>query len=437
MTNSLHAVPPNTPGCPFRTAATVSDNLLSEEALLDPYGIYAKLRQENPVAYLPEQDIWIVTKYDDCDFVLSHPELFSSKEAVSSTNAFRRSPEALAILKNSRAQPRVKTLIMADPPEHARYRKIIQRSLAPAKTIRELTPRMQRIIDELIDGFAARGTCEFVREFAYPLPMRVVAAILDVPDHMIDMLKAWSDDFISVQAGNISDDQIVSAARHNLEFETFILDKLEDRRRNPRDDFLGRLLDQPKDEEPLSVPETLNLCLQVLVGGNESTTNFLGNALHRILTTPGLASALRSDPELIPDVIEEILRADAPLQGLFRIARQEVELGCVRVPPGAKLMVCFGSANRDETYYGDGEFDVDRDNRSNMHLAFGRGIHACAGQGFARREGQLAISQILKRLPDIRLDPAHTPMRQRLFSIRGMKELHLSFSPIANVNAAQ
>ncbi len=416
--------------CPFHTGgAPVQETLLSDEALLDPYGVYARLRQDSPVAYLPGQDIWVVTKYDDCDFVLSHPDIFSSKEAVSSTNAFRRSPEALAILKNSKAQPRAKTLIMADPPEHGRYRKIIQRSLAPAKTIRELTPRMQQVIDDLIDGFASRGSCEFVREFAYPLPMRVVAAILDVPDSMIDMLKAWSDDFISVQAGNIPDDRIVSAARHNLEFESFILEKLEDRRRNPKDDFLGRLLNQPADEEPLTVPESLNLCLQVLVGGNESTTNFLGTAIHRILTTDGLADLLRKDPDRIPDVIEEILRTDSPLQGLFRIATRDVEIGGIDVPSGAKLMVCFGSANRDETYYDDGEFDADRDNRANMHLAFGRGIHACAGQGFARREGQLAISRLLARLPDIRLDPSAPPIRQMLFSIRGMKELPLVFTP--------
>lgn len=415
--------------CPFHGGVAIEETLLSDEALLNPYDVYTRLRRQSPVAYLAEQNIWVVTKYDDCDFVLSHPDLFSSKEAVSSTNAFRRSPEALAILRNSKAQPRAKTLIMADPPEHSRYRKIIQRSLAPAKTIRELTPRMEQIIDELIDGFAPRGSCEFVREFAYPLPMRVVAAILDVPDSMIDMLKAWSDDFISVQAGNIPDDRIVSAALHNLEFESFILEKLEDRRKNPKDDFLGRLLNQPADEEPLTIPESLNLCLQVLVGGNESTTNFLGIALHRILTTDGLADLLRADPERIPDVIEEILRADSPLQGLFRIATKDLEIGEVKVPAGAKLMVCFGAANRDEIYYDDGEFDVARDNRTNMHLAFGRGIHACAGQGFARREGQLALSRLLRRLPDIRLHPDMPPVRQRLFSIRGMKQLPLIFTP--------
>ena len=289
---------------------------------------------------------------------------------------------------------------------------------------------MVAIIDDLIDGFRERGACEFVSEFAYPLPMRVVAAILDVPDEDIGMLKAWSDDFISVQAGNIADDRIVSAARHSLEFEDFIMRKLQYRREQPKDDFLGRLVQQPDSEAPLSLPELVNMCLQVLVGGNESTTNFLGSAVYCVLTTPGLASELRQNPARTPLVIEELLRAEAPLQGLFRVALDDHELGGVSVPRGAKLMLCFGSANRDETYYGDGEFDPNRDNRETMHLAFGRGIHACAGQAFARREGVLAINRLLERLPDLCIAHGKPPVRQKLFSIRGMQELHLEFETV-------
>ena len=162
-----------------------------------------------------------------------------------------------------------------------------------------------------------------MREFAYPLPMRIVAALLDVRDDQIDMLKAWSDDFISVQAGNIPDDRVVVAARHTIEFEKFILAKLEERRREKRDDLLGRLIDVPEGEEPLTVQELLNFALQILVGGNESTTNFLGNGLYQLLTTPGLIAEIQKDPKRIPDIVEEILRHDAPLQGLFRVALED------------------------------------------------------------------------------------------------------------------
>jgi cytochrome P450 len=192
---------------------------------------------------------------------------------------------------------------------------------------------------------------------------------------------------------------------------------------------------QPADERALTVPELMNMCLQVLVGGNESTTNFLGSAMLRVLTTPGLADRLRNNPSETAIVIEEILRTDSPLQGLFRIALDGYVFGDVTVPKGAKLMLCFGSANRDETYYGDGTFDPDRDNRETMHLAFGRGIHACAGQAFARREGSLAINKLLERLPRLRLAADKESVRQTLFSIRGMKELYLKFDQVRTAAA--
>jgi cytochrome P450 len=424
-------------GCPFTAAAKpIPATLLSEDALHDPFEIYKRLRAEQPVAFVAEQNFWLVTRYNDCEFVLSHPEKFSSREAVSSTNAYRRSPEALRILSGSKGHPRARTLIMSDPPEHTRYRTILQRALSPAKTLRGLAPRMQEIIDDLIDGFAERGECEFVREFAYPLPMQIVATILDVPSEQIDMLKAWSDDFIAVQAGNIPDDRILDAARHTIEFEEYILAKIEERRREPRDDFLGRLIQPHEGEEPLTIQELLNFALQILVGGNETTTNFLGNGMYELLRRPQLVTKLQREPERIPGVVEEILRYESPLQGLFRVALQDHDFDGIRVPKGAKLMLSFGSANRDEAYYGDCEFDPDRDNRSTLHLAFGRGIHACAGQAFARREGVLAFGTLIRRLPDLRLSPTRAPQRQTLFSLRGMKELYLEFTPAPRLQAS-
>lgn len=423
--------------CPYSGARQLPTTLLTEEALREPYAIYKRLRKELPVAFLAEQNFWLITRYNDCEYILTHPEKFSSREAVSSTNAYRRSPEALRILSKSKGHPRARTLIMSDPPEHTRYRAILQRALVPARTLRQLTPRIQMIVEELIDGFCERGTCEFVREFAYPLPMRVVAALLDVPDDKIDMLKAWSDDFISVQAGNIPEDRIVDAARHTVEFEEYTLAKVAERRREKRDDLLGRLIDSPEGEQPLSVQELINFALQILVGGNESTTNFLGNGLYQLLQAPSLIADLQRDPSGISDIIEEILRHDAPLQGLFRVTLEDHDFDGVVVPKSAKLMLSFGSANHDETYFDTGEFDPDRDNRVTTHLSFGRGIHACAGQAFARREGAIAFETLMRRLPDIRLSPKLPPQRQTLFSLRGMRQLHIEFSPVAKKGQAQ
>ena len=173
----------------------------------------------------------------------------------------------------------------------------------------------------------------------------------------------------------------------------------------------------------------VNVCLQVLVGGNETTTNFLGSALFTIISYPGLLKNIRQNGARIPQLIEEILRTEAPLQGLFRIAKEDHAFGDVVVPRGAKLMLCFGSANRDELYYGNGDIDLTRDYKRNMHLAFGHGIHACAGQAFARREGVLALEAIVKRLSGLRLSKEAPPVRQLLFGIRGFKELRIEFNP--------
>jgi cytochrome P450 len=425
------------PGCPVDVAERpVPTTLLTPEALQDPFEIYKRLRAEQPVAFVAEQNFWLVTRYNDCEYILLHPEKFSSREAVSSTNAYRRSPEALQILSGSKGHPRARTLIMSDPPEHTRYRAVLQRALSPGKTLRQLTPRMQSIIDDLIDGFTERGECEFVREFAYPLPMRVVAMILDVPPDQIGMLKVWSDDFISVQAGNIPVERIVDAARHTIEFEDYILSKIDERRRAPRDDFLGRLIEEHEGEQPLTTQELLNFALQILIGGNETTTNFLGNGMYVLLRRPALVTELQREPDRISELVEEILRYESPLQGLFRVALDEHDFDGVRVPKGAKLMLSFGSANRDEICYGDGEFDPHRDNRTTVHLAFGRGIHACAGQAFARREGVLAFETLIRRLPNLHLSPSRPPQRQTLFSLRGMKELYLEFTPAPRLHAS-
>ena len=147
--------------CPMDGIADMH-SLLGDATINDPFPIYRAFRAERPVAYLKDQGFWLISRYDDCVFVLNHPELFSSREAVSSTNVYRNSPEALAILKTSKAQPRAHTLITADPPIHERSRTILQHALAPTRTVRELTPWLRTVIDELIDGFCERGACEFV-----------------------------------------------------------------------------------------------------------------------------------------------------------------------------------------------------------------------------------------------------------------------------------
>lgn len=421
-------------GCPHAAGAEIS--LLADDARACPYGRYQQLRATDPVKFLPDQNIWIVTRYLDVEYVLENPERFSARESPSSTNAYRNFPDALDILKQSRVKPRARTLMLSDLPHHTRYRAAAQQALAPAKTLRAFAPAMSAIIDELIDGFSEAGACEFVRAFSVPLPMALVAHIFQLPRADIDRLKGWSDSFFAALSGYLPEEVVVRAAHATLEFENFMLDCIASRRREPVDDFLGRLVEFRDEAGGLTDPEIVNMASQILVGGNESTTSLLSNLLHMIATTEGLQQTLADDPSRIPDFIEECLRLEAPLQAMYRITLHEETFDGVAVPAGSKLMLNFGSANRDEAFYQDGErFDLDRDNRDAVHLSFGRGIHACAGQAFARREALIAVQKLVTRLPSIRLSADRPPERATLFGVRAFRTLDLDFDPTPRVGA--
>ncbi|CAM3182584.1 Cytochrome P450 [Paracoccus aminovorans] len=405
-------------------------SLLSKAARACPYHTYRQLRATAPVRFMADQDIWVLSRYEDCDYVLSNPERFSSRESLSSKNAYRNCSAALDVLSNSRAQPRQRTLILADGESHKRHRKAIQNALSPARMLRDFGPTIEGRVNSFIDAFVEDGRCDAVSQFAIPLPMSLVARIFDTPEEMIPTLKGWSDNFFAALSGLMPDEVVVRAARDTLEFEHFILDRVAVRRGKDGTDFLSRLTNGVDGAEPLNDAEIVNICSQILVGGNESTISMLGNLIHQLATTEGLQEELRADPDRIPAFVEECLRHEPPLQAMYRISLHEETLGGQVIPAGAKLMLNFGSANRDEKFYADGEsFDLDRDNTETLHLTFGRGRHACVGQTIARREGVVAVSALLDRLDNIRLDPALPPVRAKIFGVRGFEGLPITFDP--------
>lgn len=437
--------PTMTSTCPYSQPAGLSGSaarsdeleLLSPARVADPYPAYERLRAEAPVVAVPEHDLWLATTYEACLEVLSDPNRFSSRESLSGRNVFKGHPDAAARLRGGPGYPRVPTLILTDPPAHTRYRKIMQRAFSPAQTVRRLTPAIRDRVDELIDAFADKDSCDFIAEFAYPLPMSVISQVFGFPPDMLETLKKWSDDFISAQAGNISPERVESAAKSTVEFEHYVSELLDERGAAPdlheRQDFLSRLIVEgagDADTPPLTRQEELSLCQQLLVGGNETTTNLLGNSLHILMGDPALASRLRDDPSMVPGFVEEVLRYKAPLQGLFRVATRDTEVQGVALPAGAKVMVLFGSANRDERTYSPPGFDPDRDNRSNPHLAFGRGTHACMGQSLARREADIAVTRLLERLTDIRPADESPSQPVELFGFHGYRRLDIRFTMV-------
>jgi cytochrome P450 len=329
------------------------------------------------------------------------------------------------VLKTSQVGSRARTLLQTDPPEHTRYRRIMQRALEPGKFMRQITPRVREIVAGLLDSAAATGRFDAVTDYAVHVPIRVIAAVLDVPEHDVVRLKLWTDHLFAVQIDNVDEETVVQAAHSVIEMEAYFLAKIADRRATFRDDFLGRLLDSSAGDDALSDAEVLNLIVHVMVGGTESTTNFLGTLIYLLLSTDGLLDRLRADRSRIPGVIEECLRFGCPLEVSIRIAVGEQRIGDTIIPDGGRVLIAIASANRDEQQLGDGDFDENRDMRGAPHLTFGRGIHACIGQQLARREALITVEGLLDRISAPRLDPQGTPAPLDTLGAIGYRHLPL------------
>ena len=390
-----------------------------------PHAFAELVRTGGPVVYVPELDLWLVSGYEACAQVLGRPEIFSSRESLSYGHAFR-DETVRELLRKGPGYPRVSTLVFADPPVHDRYRAMLASVLGPVTRASSVAPAIERIVELLIDGFAGRGRCEFVSEFANPLPIAVIGDVLGVPSADFAHLRTWSDAFIDVQMSSAGGERLRVCAEAVLDFEHYVAEAVDARRREPRDDLLSGLSAARDDRGcGLSRQELISLIQQLLVGGNETTRNFLGNAAWRLATDRELRSRLVANPGQIPRAAEELLRLEAPLQGVFRIAMSEAAVAGVTVPAGAKLMVMLGAANQDPQRFQPG-FNLEQASAS-THLAFGKGIHGCIGAPLARLEIRIAVAALVRRLPGLRLEEGHQLERLPLIAIRGFRELWLRF----------
>lgn len=322
------------------------------------------------------------------------------------------------------------TLLTNDPPSHRRFRGLANRAFTPRR-VAQLESNVRAIANDLVDAFIHDGRVELVHQFGVPLPLTVIADALGVPRTDLPIFKKWSDDTVAPFGGMITLEREVECARSTVEFQHYFAAKLEERRAQPQDDLLTDLVNARfEGEKPLTTAEILSILQQILVAGNETTTNMIASAMLLLLQHPEQMAAVHADHSLITNLVEEALRIEAPVQGLFRIAKVDTELGGVKVPAGARLAVMYGSGNRDESKFSQADrFDVCRANAKD-HLAFGHGIHFCLGAPLARLEGKIAFETLFPRLQTIRLaedknDFTHMPS----FILRGLKALHLEFDP--------
>jgi cytochrome P450 len=391
--------------------------------LADPYPIYARARREEPVFFSQVLQMWYVTRYDDIVSVVRDPVRFSSADSVEAPQD--RTPQTQRAIDESWLSH--SSLTNNDPPSHAVVRRVVNKAFS-RRSRADLEHRVRAIATDLIDGFAADGHAEFVSQFGFPLPLRVILNLLGAPEKDQAELKRWSDDWISLLLVPLSPEQQAQTVSRLQECGRYWTDLIEARRARPQDDLISDLVAASAQEpEPIPLPQLVNTCVTLTLAGHETTANLLGNCLRQLLSLPEQWRLVCADPANIPRAVEETLRADTSVHALMRTTTEPVELGGVALPQGARLALLFASANHDEAYFSEAaRFDLRRE-QTKSHLAFGHGIHHCVGAPLARLEGQVALELLSTRLPGLRLaagqelawvvNPIH----------RGLRQLHIEW----------
>ena len=390
-----------------------------------PYEFYQVLREQAPVYQLPGTDIFMVSRLEDIKQTAKDTATFSS-DFMHVLKGPEPCPEAAEIYASG-IEP-VDTLLTMDPPRHKIYRSLINKVFS-AKRVEKMHDYIEQIADELIDDFIDKGECEFVRDFATPLPVYVIADQLGVPRADLRKIKSWSDAFASRLGGMASPEEEVENARLIVEYQRYMERVIEDRRANPRDDMISDLVNTPIDGGRLmSLQEAVSMIEQLLVAGNETTTSALSGGVLSLIHLSDQLQKMLDDPAIINNAVEEILRLESPSAGLWRVVTRDTEIRGVAIPKDALVMLRYAAGNRDERVFdAPEEMDVCRHN-ANDHLAFGQGTHFCPGAMLARKEMQVAFTKLLQRLTNIRLvegknDLTHWPN----VVLRGLKSLTISF----------
>lgn len=406
-------------------------NFFTMETLANPYETMALMRSTCPVQRINQpamgRDQYVVTSYELVDAVFRDSETFSSNYMEMFLSGGRGNPEAEAIYATS--WPEVNTLLTSDEPDHTRLRQLTMKAFMPGR-IKRMTDLIEGTVDELIDNFIERGKCDFVSEFAVPLPLHTIGDILGLPKELHGKLYDWTFALMRRNGQMATHDEQLEDARKIVELKSYVEELLKDRRANPQDDLLSDLVTADvAGENPLSDLEILSSALLLIVGGAETSRSSLISMMARLTQSPKQLAALKADPSLVGKAVEEMLRLDTPGTALWRIARHDTELGGVAIPKGGIVMVRIDAANRDPAVFADPDaFIIDRENIG-RHLSFGAGIHYCIGFRLARAQITQSITKLIK-LENLRLVPeesdltAHPSMHTRC-----LKGLTIAFTP--------
>lgn len=393
------------------------DRLLSHDPgmLRCPYQLYTRARESRPVFWSEAIGAYIVTRHEDVVAVARDTETFSNRDSAIPGPARRADVAAIEKITRGLAEfddarddypfvdfPQV--LSDADAPAHGMHRRMVLRALS-AKRVRALGDVISAICDELVDAVLPAGRCELVTDLARPLPSRVILTALGIPESESPAISAMIDG-IGLPVGNphLTPEQQLERLRCHRDFSAYFRQLLADRRREPRDDLVSVIANAEAGEAQLTEPEQLSLVMQLVSAGHETTTRLIAATMLHLLGDDELRRRVLAEPDALGTVIDEVLRLESPVQGIFRLTTRPTRIGDVDIPADAVIWILWASANRDPEYVECPErLRLDRPD-SKSHLAFGHGQHFCPGAQLAQLEARIAVRTLLERLPNLRLD---------------------------------
>ena len=393
-------------------------HLLEPEVLANPYPLYQQLRSEDPIHWDPFLHAWVVTRYAD---VVTVFQRFSANRTPT--------PEQLTSLGLSSLTPLAKVMVhqmlFLDPPAHGRVRGLASKAFKPRR-VEVLRSHIQNITDSLLDAVQDKGRMDVIADLAYPLPAIVTAEMLGVPTSDWRQLTAWSADFAQV-LGNFqhNPEHAAQVIRSLQGMSDYFRAAIQEQRKHPRDGLISALLTAEQDGDRLTEEEVVANTIVTMVGGQETTTNLIGNGVLSLLRHRDQLEKLKADPSLVPSAVEELLRYESPSQQTARLAPEDMELGGKTIRKRQAAIAVMGAANRDpERFPEPDKLDISR--QDNRHLAFAWASHFCFGAPLARIEGQITFETMLRRMPNLNLEPTPIQWRENL-GLRGLTALPVTF----------
>ena len=402
--------------------------LFDKEILACPYHYNKELRDNAPVYKDPETGIFIISKYELVKEAARKKDVFSNEFVL---NLDISESEELTTARRKSFNLGKGTLLTIDDPEHKKYRALVKDFFVPEKIV-AYEPWILDLSNNLIEKFEDNGRCNFIKEFARPLPLSVILHVLGVPLDRTDDCFRWTLNSVTALSGVASDDELIEAHNGIAEQHSFFADEIEARRGNPKEDLLSVIANAKyEDERYLSTEESVSFCTQFLVAGNETTTATLAEAMRQLCLFPKEQVKIQNDPSIITNLVEESLRLATPTSNMWRVAKEDCEIGGVTIPEGSTMLLKYFSSNHDEEIFEEPmRFDVTREN-ARSHIAFGFGIHVCIGQLLSRQEMVNGWQVMFQKLKNFKLDTDPDELKYMPnILLRGLEELPITFDKI-------